>query len=96
MEGVNKDQATQVDCGSAKLPTANKVRCGYPKDPATQVRCGYYTNKKNKKEYFVSGVATDCTNASDGRLMVEYQIDGYRCVRELQEFLEKFTRSEDQ
>ena len=74
---------SEVDCGSAKLP-------------ATQVRCGYWINKKNKKEYFVSGVATDCTNASEGRLMVEYQLAGQRFVRDHQEFLEKFTRCDDQ
>ena len=86
---------SEVRRGSPKDP-ATQVRCGYPKDQATQVRCGYWINKKNKKEYFVSGVATDCTNASVGRLMVEYQLDGQRFVRDHQEFLEKFTRCDDQ
>lgn len=57
---------------------------------------GYYMNKKTCTLYFVLGTVRDCTNATDGRVMVEYvhANDAEECkqkyVRDFEEFNVKF------
>ena len=55
------------------------------------IKCGWWVNNKNGEEYFVSGLALDCTNNREGNYVVEYQKDGIRYVRDTEEFLQKFT-----
>ncbi len=48
-------------------------------------------HKKSQNEYSVLGTAKNCTNGSnDGQVMVLYEREGQKFVREEKEFWEKF------
>ncbi|SJZ65460.1 hypothetical protein SAMN02745174_01192 [Cetobacterium ceti] len=53
-----------------------------------------WRNKKNGKLYEVLSTAINATNKDDGVIMVLYTIDNRLFVREYNEFLVKFERSE--
>lgn len=55
-----------------------------------------YINNKNKDEYIVHAIGTNCTNYNDGEIMVRYSPTmkdaGVEYYREIEEFDEKFTK----
>ena len=55
---------------------------------------GKWKHKKSGHEYFVVGSMINATNDKEGQIMIQYQRDTYRFIREEMEFLEKFERIE--
>jgi len=57
-----------------------------------EISISHYCHKKSGNVYLVTGKVVDCTNVTDGRIMVAYQREGKHYVREEREFHEKFIK----
>lgn len=52
---------------------------------------GVWKSRKTGKQYLVTGIRKDATNGRDGQVVVCYENDEHEYVREVVEFMNKFT-----
>lgn len=85
---IKVDKSISSKSDLYKLPEVKKFLTEYGLN--FDMADNFSVHKKSGKLYRVTGVAINCTNNCDGRLMVQYTTLNICFVRELTEFTDKF------